>query len=112
MGLFDQVLGARQDRCWDHYADRFRGIEIDDHLKLGWSFDWKVAWSRAFNYSAHIFRRPQPEMPMIRAKRKQRAVTRVSKRRGRARQVLLARKLDDSAADKTIRAKGRVVHDQ
>src|SRR6516164_3172842 len=34
-GLFDHLVGAKQERLWDGEADRLRCLEVQDHLELG-----------------------------------------------------------------------------
>jgi hypothetical protein len=33
--LFDHLVGAREQRCWDFEAERSRSLEIDHQLVLG-----------------------------------------------------------------------------
>src|SRR5690349_3929004 len=46
--LFDDLVGAGEDR-WRHgEAKRLRGLEIDDQLELGRLLDWQIGRSGAF----------------------------------------------------------------
>jgi hypothetical protein len=38
----DDLVGAGEQRLWDHYAQRLGGLEIDDQLKRGWLLDGQI----------------------------------------------------------------------
>src|SRR5262249_3700537 len=48
--LFDDLIGAGEQRQGDRYAERFGRLEIDDQREFGRELDWKVSWFLALKY--------------------------------------------------------------
>jgi hypothetical protein len=46
--LFDHFVGVQQERFWNGEADRFRGFDVDDQLKLGWPLNRQITRLGAF----------------------------------------------------------------
>jgi hypothetical protein len=42
--LFDHLVGSPNQGGWHHEAECLRGFEINNQLKFGWLFDWKIGW--------------------------------------------------------------------
>src|SRR5262245_10942912 len=42
-GLFDHLVGANQNRSGYLETERLGGLEVHDHLKLGWKLHWEIA---------------------------------------------------------------------
>ena len=49
---FDQLVGAREDRCWHSDAERLRGLKLDDQLDFSGLLDRQVGGFLAFENSA------------------------------------------------------------
>jgi hypothetical protein len=43
-GLFDNFVGAQQERLGDGEADRLSGLEVNHQLELGWELHRQVAY--------------------------------------------------------------------
>jgi hypothetical protein len=49
--LFDHFIGGNLQRERHCQIECLGGLEIDDQLIMVWSFDWRVAWLGAVQYS-------------------------------------------------------------
>jgi hypothetical protein len=54
--LFDQFVGANEQRRRDGYADRLRGLEVDDEIEFGGLLHRKIAGLLTAKNSISVFR--------------------------------------------------------
>ena len=52
--LFDHLVGERQQFVRDVEAERFRGLEVDNHSEVGRLLDRQVSGFRTFEYTIDV----------------------------------------------------------
>src|SRR5215469_695171 len=52
--LFDDLVGAAEQRVWDGEAERLGGLEVDDELELCRLLDWQIGRLRTLQDLVHI----------------------------------------------------------
>src|SRR5262249_28327262 len=53
-GLFNDLVGAQQQRLRNRQAQRLGGLEIDHQLELGGLLDWEISGLGAFEDLVHV----------------------------------------------------------
>src|SRR5215472_16055256 len=52
--LFDDFVGAGEQRGWDGDAEHLRGLEVDDEFELGGELNWQMGDGSAFKYLVYV----------------------------------------------------------
>ncbi len=52
--LFDNLVGAHQERFWYRQADCLGGFQVDDKFKPDRRLHWKITWLRSFEDTIDI----------------------------------------------------------
>src|SRR5262245_33088519 len=52
--LFDDLVGAGEQRGWDGNAEHLRGFEVDDEFELGGELNWQMGDGGAFKYPVYV----------------------------------------------------------
>jgi hypothetical protein len=65
--LFDDLVGAGEQRDWHLYPDRLGGLEVDHQFKFCRLLDRKIRRFRTLENSVHISRCAPEEIHFIRA---------------------------------------------
>jgi hypothetical protein len=60
--LFDHLVDTHQQRQWQHYAERLRGLEIDHQLELGWVLHRQLGRLAALENAINIEPRSPPQV--------------------------------------------------
>src|SRR6516162_7634546 len=53
--LFNDLVGAREQRRWHVESERPRGFQVDHHLELGRLHDWQIGRLLALEDSARVY---------------------------------------------------------